>query len=94
MGYILSGAGVGAESITYTFTSNEAVILIDGTFDTESVTFQLFDGSVFKDINGATFSTPVEKGIKLYSGAQVRAVVSSGAGSPSINVRMEPRYGV
>jgi hypothetical protein len=89
---VLSSAGKNTSSIDIAFAKADVVIIVDGTFDGESVFIERKrdDGS-YNPLADGELTSSNEKLVRLWRGAVIRLRTSNGAGAPSIDAYVMQR---
>ena len=82
---LLSNAGVGAEAI-YTLKANDVTLSYGGVFSGESITLYILLNGSYEPIENGVLTAAGQRIRGAGIGATIKAVVSSGGGSPSINL--------
>lgn len=82
---ILSNAGAGAEGV-YTLKANDVTLSYGGTFAGESITLYILLNGNYEPIEDGVLTAAGQRILGAGIGATIKAVVSSGGGSPSVNL--------
>ena len=83
---MLVNAGTDEASEDFTFVASDAVVIVEGTFDGESVYIERKrDDGTYSALADGELSDANEKLVRLWRGAIIRLKTSNGAGSPIIN---------
>lgn len=88
---MLAGAGKNVSG-NFTMLTEDALLSYGGTFAGETFILTVLENGIYEPVIDGTMSAAGQKLLRLARGKKIRVTTSNGAGSPSINVSVSPRY--
>lgn len=90
--YLLTNAPADSTSKPHKMVTGEALLSWGGTFAGETVTLETNEQGNWEPVTNGVFTSAGQRVLRLAQDIEVRAVVSNGGGTPSINVSLTPRF--